>query len=51
MKLMPLLFALCVAPLAANAQFCPAQTADEAATEVRNSFNAWLQAVEHRDLE
>jgi len=49
----PLLFALsiCLAPLAANAQTCPAQTADEAAAEVRSSFNAWLKAVEHRDLE
>ena len=53
MKSTPLLFALSlsIAPLAAGAQTCPAQTAEEAATEVRNSFDAWLQAVEHRDLE
>jgi ketosteroid isomerase-like protein len=42
---------LSIAPLAASGQTCPAQTADEAATEVRTSFDAWLQAVEHRDLE
>lgn len=53
MKPSPLLFGLSlfIAPLAASAQTCPAQTADEAAAEVRSSFNAWLQAVEHRDLE
>ena len=53
MKPSLLLFGLSsfIAPLAASAQTCPAQTAEEAATEVRSSFNAWLQAVEHHDLE
>ncbi|HET7065650.1 MAG TPA: nuclear transport factor 2 family protein [Rudaea sp.] len=53
MKSTPLLFALslCVAPLASNAQTCPAQSAEEAAADVHSSFAAWQQAVEHRDLE